>query len=218
MCGAIAGALTLSLAQEIRNHPPQVLYYLLSYNIGRIASYALVGALLGALGAGLAHAMHLGHSVLQTLAGVLLLGAGLYLGGWFPAFSRLEKAGVPLWRRIEPYGRRLLPVRTPVQALVFGMVWGWLPCGLVYVGLAWAATSGGAWRGAWVMACFGLGTLPAMAGAGLITGWLLAWVRRPAMRRMTALVIIVFALMTLWMLLMGSAPHVRIDPYILSHT
>ena len=54
---------------------------------------------------------------------------GLYLAGWLTVLSRLEQAGGALWRRIEPLGRRFFPVRTPLQALGIGLVWGWLPCG-----------------------------------------------------------------------------------------
>ena len=63
----------------------------------------------------------------------------------------------------------MLPIQTPLAALPLGMVWGWLPCGLVYSALALAVASGGPVQGALVMLLFGLGTLPSMLAAGLLT-------------------------------------------------
>ncbi|CAK0765331.1 DsbD_2 domain-containing protein [Gammaproteobacteria bacterium] len=198
MCGAIAGTLVFSLEREIRTDHRRLLPYLLAYNLGRIASYSIVGAAFGAFGASLAKLIPNGHHLLQVMAAVLMVGTGIYLGGWFPAFAHIEALGIPLWRRIEPYGRHLLPVRSLTQALLFGVIWGWLPCGLVYTGLVWAVAADGAVRGALLMACFGLGTLPAVASVGLVAGWLLECARRPSMKRIVAAIVILLALLILW--------------------
>jgi hypothetical protein len=95
--------------------------------------------------------------------------AGLYIGGWFPRFAYIEKAGSRLWKLIEPFGRKLIPVKTRFQAFSFGIVWGWLPCGLVYTALALAATAGDIPRSGVTMLAFGLGTLPAVMGFGIMT-------------------------------------------------
>ena len=72
-----------------------------------------------------------------------MAGAGLYIAGWFPGFAYISKDfGAKFWRIIEPLGQRLIPVSTLPQALFFGMIWGWLPCGLVYMALALATTTG----------------------------------------------------------------------------
>jgi sulfite exporter TauE/SafE len=52
------------------------------------------------------------------------------------------------------------------------MVWGWLPCGLVYAALALAANTGDAGNSALTMLAFGLGTLPAVMGVGIMTNLL----------------------------------------------
>ena len=75
---------------------------------------------------------------LAIVAGLFMVALGLYLGGWWFGLSRLEEAGGRIWRRIEPLGRRFLPVTTPYRAFALGLVWGWLPCGLVYSVLIWA--------------------------------------------------------------------------------
>jgi sulfite exporter TauE/SafE len=93
--------------------------YLLAYNGGRIISYMVAGALAGGVGAWATHLLpvHRAQLGLQLLAGLFMILLGLYLAGWQTVLGRLERAGGVLWRRIEPLGRRWLPVRTPAQAL-----------------------------------------------------------------------------------------------------
>lgn len=200
MCGGIIGALSLSLPPAVRARRSRLFGYTLTYSLGRIASYALAGALLGGLGGGLFGLLspEFGHTLLRTVAALLLIGMGLYLAGWFPKFARLEKIGTPLWRRLEPLGQRLLPVRTPFAALGFGLVWGWLPCGLVYSTLLWSASSGSAGLGALYMVAFGLGTLPAVVTTGMLAGWITRLTRSPAARSAIGLSLVLFGLASLW--------------------
>ncbi len=182
MCGSIIGSLTLSLRREIRDQKSSLTPFVLCYNLGRITSYSLGGLLAGmaehvlSLPFGEGH----GHRILQIISALIMAGAGMHLAGWFPRFAYIEKAGVLIWRRIEPYGRRLIPVETLPKAFTFGMVWGWLPCGLVYTALALAATTGGALQGTLTMMAFGLGTVPAAVGIGIMTSWM---IRLSNMRR-----------------------------------
>jgi len=115
-------------------------------------------------------ALHQSRLALQMLAGLFLLALGLYLGGWWFGLLRLERGGALLWRHIEPLGRRLLPVRSPLQALALGALWGWLPCGLVYSVLIWSISTGSAVHGGLLMLSFGVGTLPLLTGLGLSAG------------------------------------------------
>jgi hypothetical protein len=80
--------------------------------------------------------------------------------------TTLERAGLVLWRRLHPLTRHLLPADTLPRALGLGLLWGWLPCGLVYGILATALLSGNALDGAAIMAAFGLGTVPNLLLAG----------------------------------------------------
>lgn len=199
MCGGIIGALSLSAPASLRRHRWRQAAFVLLYNLGRTLSYALAGALVGWLGdsllAGLAGPQ--GHRLLQIASALMLLALGLYLAGWFPQLARIERLGVPLWRRIEPLGRRMLPVRHPGQAFVYGMLWGWLPCGMVYTLLAWSATVGGAVEGALTMAAFGLGTLPAMLAGGLAAQQLVRLARSPRTRRVAGVMVGLSAVATL---------------------
>ncbi len=111
MCGGIVGALSLSLPESVRRARHRQILFITLYNLGRIGSYALAGALAGGLGAELLQRIspEYGHTVLRYLSAFLLIAIGLYLAGWLPQVARLESVGIPLWRRLEPLGRRLLP-------------------------------------------------------------------------------------------------------------
>ncbi len=213
MCGGIAGALSSGLAPEVRERSGSTLACQLGYNVGRIASYVLAGALVGLLGHLFATAtgMEAARVLLQGLAGLFMLLLGLYLTGWWPLLARLETLGGHMWRHVEPLGRRLLPIRSPLAALPLGMVWGWLPCGLVYSALALAVASGGAGPGALVMLLFGLGTLPSMLAAGLLTARMRS-LTRPGLRVAAGVLVLLLGVASLATLAMratggGHAGH-----------
>lgn len=197
MCGGIIGALTFSLPEEIRNSRKRLIPYITAYNFGRLTSYSLAGALAGGLAGNLAVlSPAYGHLVLQLFASVLMIGMGLYIAGWFPALVKIEHIGKPIWKKLEPISQKLIPVKTPVHAYLFGLVWGWLPCGLVYTALIWSTTAGSAKDGALLMLAFGMGTLPAVMIAGILTGWLTRLIRASYIRPLVGLTIIIIALGT----------------------
>ena len=199
MCGGIVGALALGLPQEVR-HSARMLPYLLAYNLARIASYTLAGALLGGVGYLAAHWSGLRHAQLglQLLAALFMIALGLYLAGWWLGLGRLERAGGRIWRHIEPLGRRFLPVRTPAQAFSLGLLWGWLPCGLVYSVLVWSISRGDAIAGALLMLSFGLGTLPTLLLMGVAATRLSAFVRHTWVRRVAGLLVMSFGVLSLY--------------------
>jgi uncharacterized protein len=196
MCGSIIGSLTLSLSPEIRQNKAALFSFVLNYNIGRITSYTLAGALIGLLETLLSipFAHEQGHRVLQLLSAAVMAGAGLYIAGLFPRFAYIEKIGSKFWKKIEPFGRKLIPVKTRFHALLFGMVWGWLPCGLVYAALALAATTGDSVRSSFTMLAFGLGTLPAVIGVGIMTATLTRLSRMKHFKILVGLFMITLAL------------------------
>jgi len=196
MCGSIIGTLTLSLSPEIRNKKKLLLPFVFNYNFGRIFSYTFAGAIAGFLHSiAMIHMAESGHRLLQILSAIIMASAGLYIAGWFPRFAYIEKVGVYLWKVIEPYGRKLIPVKNLSQAFVFGMVWGWLPCGLVYAALALAATTADAKISALTMLFFGLGTLPAVMSVGIMTGLLTRLSRMRRFKQAIGLFMIVLALL-----------------------
>lgn len=205
MCGGIVSALTLGLPPT-PGHPLRTrLPFLLAYNLGRIISYVTAGTLAGGVGAWAAHLMSVHHAQLglQVIAGLFMILLGLYLAGWPGMLSRLERVGGVLWRRVEPLGRRLLPVRTLSQALGMGLVWGWLPCGLVYSVLVWAVGAGGAREGGLLLLSFGLGTLPTLLAMGTVAATLAGFVRRQSVRATAGILVILFGIYEIVLVIKG---------------
>ena len=199
MCGGIVGALSGAVhAGGVPERTPWSL--LVAYNAGRIASYTLAGMLAGWLGS-TALSLFAPERVVEvglTLSGLFLLAFGLYVSNWWQGLTVLERVGAPIWRHIEPWGRSLLPVRNPGQALVLGALWGWLPCGLVYATLVWSLAIADPLRGGALMAAFGLGTLPMLLTMGTAATAFLKFTRRPYIRKTAGSVIIVMGLLTLF--------------------
>jgi len=200
MCGGIIGALSLSLPEEIRNNKARLFTFVLSYNIGRITSYSIAGLIAGAVGTGVLQSAGFdqGHSVLKYIGVSMMVAIGLYLTGWLPQLASVEKIGIPVWKRLEPLGRKLVPVVSLPRALAYGLVWGWLPCGLVYFVLIWALTAGDAINGALTMLAFGLGTLPTLIAAGFMTSWITRFARSARARQVVGLLIIAMAIGSLF--------------------
>jgi sulfite exporter TauE/SafE len=201
MCGGIVGLLTMNLSLEVRHSFGRLIPYLLTYNIGRISSYMIAGILAGFLGEQFSNWLPLENPriVAMWVAGFFMIALGLYIGAWWQFLSYFEKAGNLLWRKIEPIGQRFLPVKHPLQALGLGLIWGWLPCGLVYAILFFALASGSAWHGGLLMLAFGLGTLPMLLTMGATAQWLTRFAQKIIVRRIAGTMVILFGLMILFM-------------------
>ncbi|MGB5735474.1 MAG: sulfite exporter TauE/SafE family protein, partial [Thiohalocapsa sp.] len=169
---------------------------------GRIVGYSIVGALMGGLGALLMQsgALQWAQRGLYALAALFMIALGLYLGGWWRGLAYVERAGAVLWRRLEPLGRRLLPIRCWWQAFGVGLIWAWLPCGLVYSVLILALSAGGPMQGAVLMLAFGLGTLPNLLGIGLLAGAAARYAEQVWLRSVAGVLVIGFGLYALWQL------------------
>ena len=200
MCGGIVGALTFGLPADVRQSPSKVFPYLIAYNLARIGSYVLAGALMGGLGwlAASLVALNAAQQVLQVIAGLFMVLLGLYLAGWWSGLARVEQAGSVIWRRIEPFARTLLPVKSLRHALMLGFVWGWLPCGLVYSVLIWALASGSPAQGALLLLGFGLGTLPNLMLMGVFAAQLGRFLRKPWVRGVAGGMVLLFGIYTIF--------------------
>lgn len=184
------GALSMAIPPKAQGQRWRLL---LSYNLGRVMSYTLMGVIAGAL----AGTLTSGSLVLRLVAGLLLIAMGLYLADWWRGLTWLERGGRYIWRYIQPFGKKLMPVTRAPQALLLGALWGWLPCGLVYTALAYALSQGGPLPSGGVMFAFGLGTLPAVMAAGVAAERLTRLLRRRLLRQAMALLIIIFGVWTL---------------------
>ena len=168
MCGGLATALGTQRHGTHRAGP-------LLYQLGRVTSYGVAGAIVGSLGAvaGFAFEASQWSEVLRLCTAVIVVLIGLNIalgsrlrGSWLRA---PERWGALVWRRVAPLASRL-PARPALRAVTLGLLWGWLPCGLVYSVLLVAAFAGSAWAGGATMMAFGLGTLPAMLGLSYASG------------------------------------------------
>jgi len=196
MCGGIVGALSSGLPQSAQA-PRFLISHHLTYNAGRIISYMLAGAAAGFIGSQLSM-MSLGTIVPigRLIAGLFMIALGFYLAGWWQAIAGVEKLGLHIWKHIRPLGQQLLPANTPLRAFGLGLVWGWLPCGLVYSTLALSMMSAQPGQGALVMLGFGLGTLPALLAMGSVAETFLKLLRQPIPRTIAGICVVCFGVYT----------------------
>ncbi|HYQ73235.1 MAG TPA: sulfite exporter TauE/SafE family protein [Gammaproteobacteria bacterium] len=205
MCGGIVGALSSGLDGQVRESRLRYLGAQLAYNAGRIGSYALAGLLVGAFAGQVGKTGVLeGMPVGRYLAAAVMILLGVYLAGWWHTLLWLEKAGARLWKYLEPLGRRWLPVRHAGQAFLLGLVWGWLPCGMVYAALAMALAAGSAGGGVATMLAFGLGTLPTLLTIGLAYHALRRFLQDPRVRTGAGILVILLGFL---MLFAGTGEH-----------
>ncbi len=159
----------------------------LAFNTGRIASYTVAGAMAGGAGGLVGQAWIIGASfdvraAMYVFAHLMMVLTGLYVMGLPQLLAPLERAGGAIWRHISQYSRHFLPMNTLPRAAMFGALWGWIPCGLVYAMLLTSIGAGGAAAGAATMLAFGIGTLPAMLMAGWSIGGVGRWTRDARLR------------------------------------
>ena len=164
MCGGIAGALAMRRPQAAFGTK---VGYALAYNLSRITSYAVAGALAGLLGRTLLNAVDVKPMSIafRVVAGAIMIAAAAQLMFGWRLLGPLESAGSGLWRRIAPWAGRQGQSGGLGGAIGLGLAWGWLPCGMTYSMLLLAATTASVTTGAAVMLAFGLGTLPSMVTA-----------------------------------------------------
>lgn len=191
MCGGIVGAISLTPAAKAGTKNWR---YHLAYNAGRIASYTLAGGLAGMVGAGgqaLGGALPI-QQILYLLANLMLLSLGLHLAGMWHGILQLERGGAIIWRSLQPYTQRVMGMNSSAGIFMLGVLWGWLPCGLVYSVLFTALMSGSALQGALLMLAFGLGTLPNLLAMGLFASKLKPFLKRAPVRVIAGLLVAAF--------------------------
>ena len=141
----------------------------LKFNFGRILTYSLLGVLFATVGH---HLIHLSDSrtilsYFRYFSALLIALIGFkYLFG-FQLIDQLEKGGYKIWSWLK-VKLNLNHYLSSASVIPLGMVWGLLPCGLIYTMLISASSAGTIWGGALIMFAFGLGTLPAMLSVSSI--------------------------------------------------
>jgi hypothetical protein len=192
MCGGVIGALTMAVdARDSRRR----LHLIAAYNIGRITSYVLIAVLFYLLVDKLENYFAL--SVMRNVAGLLLIAMGLYIANWWRGLIYLEKLGAYLWRWIQPLSKSLVPVKTIWHALLLGLIWGWLPCGLIYSALVYSAAATSVAQAALIMFGFALGTLPAVLLGSFMAERFITFIKAKNVRIVMALLMIMFGVWTI---------------------
>lgn len=198
MCGGLAGALSMrsrSVAPAGTAWRDASLYH-----IGRVGGYATAGALFGLFGATLQSAVNL--PLLATsarlAAGLLVILVAVRVLFGLNALAGIERLGARFWKLVQPLAKQAASSPGSGRSLLLGLLWGWLPCGLVYSVLLLAALTGSAARGAGIMLAFGLGTMPAMLTSSACAARLSDWTRRRATRQLGGALLLIFGVWMAW--------------------
>ena len=165
MCGAIASSLMFAFAPG--EDEAERLRALMAAHAGRVLMYVVGGAALGAVGSTLYGAFdHAGAFLVMRWAAAVALGwIGLSVAGFAPSLAIVDRVTAPIAGRLR--FASAAHASGGAGAFASGLIWGLLPCGMVYGALFYAMLTGDAWRGASVMAGFGLGTLPSVTAVAL---------------------------------------------------
>ncbi len=158
-CVGMCGPLALAIQSTRNNSGWASLLSSVTYNSGRTLGYMLLGLIFGVLGSFLAMAgLQKGLSI---GLGIVLVFVFLFTANpdqWIGKIPSLQK----FYTFIQIKLMSLLKKTEKVPTIALGIMNGFLPCGLVYVGLAGAISLSNVWGSMGFMMFFGLGTFPAM--------------------------------------------------------
>ncbi|HEY5512910.1 MAG TPA: sulfite exporter TauE/SafE family protein [Geomonas sp.] len=194
MCGGIVAALAMTGAGQSFGSRLQ---FQLCYNLGRVSTYTLLGALAGLIGSSL------DLMALRSVSSWFFIGANLFviavglssaLGLNALNLSSLEGRGA---RFFAAPVRRAISSKSALAFFPLGLALGFLPCGLVYAPLMVAAASGGPGLGAATMAALGLGTFPVLLLLGTASS-AISGALRSAMLRAAGLAVALMGAAGLW--------------------
>lgn len=136
MCGGIVAAFGISMKNL---SPARRKILITTYHIGRLISYMTLGIIASILGSQVIAPFLTDNALPRILLGGAMIFAALLMLG-LPLLNRLEKLGLGLWNRLAPIRQKVLPIDNIPKALGAGILWGFLPCGLVYGALVMAVS------------------------------------------------------------------------------
>ncbi|USZ15262.1 sulfite exporter TauE/SafE family protein [Moraxella sp. FZFQ2102] len=194
MCGGIVAAFSLSMQSQ---SPAKKALLMAGYHLGRLGSYLILGVIASLLGQEiLSPLMANGNFPKYLLGGALVFAALLMLG--VPVLNRLEKAGLGLWNALAPIRTKVLPMDNLPKAVAAGLLWGFLPCGLVYgalgVALSLSADQQIGLSAAGFMVFFWLGTLPMLLATGSLIHWLRSKIANFHLRKFSGAILLISGL------------------------
>ncbi|MDO4450859.1 MAG: sulfite exporter TauE/SafE family protein [Moraxella sp.] len=196
MCGGIVAAFGISM----KNLNPQKRGILIaSYHVGRILSYMGLGLVATLVGETVLAPFITGNALPRIILGLAIIFASLLMLG-LPILNRLEKVGLGLWQALAPIRQKVLPMDSIPKALSAGLLWGLLPCGMVYGALVMAVSISATsepMMGVLFMAMFGLGTIPMLALTGATLSWLQQKVKAFNLRRFSGAIMLISGILVM---------------------
>jgi uncharacterized protein len=204
MCGGFLAAFSARDAGAATPAPllpaATVLGREIAYHGGRVATYMILGAAFGTAGALAMNAVALAplQRMFYFAANLILvlLGLSLVVQSWRTPL--LQSAGARLFGAVLPAVKPLLHRPGTTGRIMLGLVWGLVPCALVYSVLPLALFAGGPVQGAMVMLAFGIGTMPNLLALGMLVRRSRRFLDAKALRGVAATILIAFGLLGLW--------------------
>lgn len=190
MCGGIVSAFGLSM-QSLSSAQKNTL--MLTYHFGRLLSYAILGVIASLIGTALLAPLMVGNSLPRILLGTVLAIIGLSMLG-LPLLNHLERLGMRLWQSMSSIRQKVFPINSIPKALAAGLLWGFLPCGLVYGALLMAVVGHDTLTGAVLMFVFGLGTIPMLVATQKTVGVLQKQIKTWRLRQLNGVILILSGL------------------------
>ncbi len=207
MCAGISGLFAVNAnVATLRHRLPMAI----AYNCGRVLTYVMLGIIVAGAGSLIIASRPGIAKPVLLVTGVVIILIGLQVAFNWRLLRPIERMGGVLWQKISPIAKYFVPVTSLPRALGLGLLWGWLPCGLVYSVLLVAATSTTPTGGGATMFAFGIGTMPAMVMTGVGAAKLSAITRRRRTRLGLGLLIVALGVLTIIMPVtawLSPAPH-----------
>lgn len=202
MCGGIVTAFGLSM-QHVSDSKKNGL--ILTYHLGRLISYSLLGLIASVVGVAIFQSI-MSNSAPRIVLGAVLVLIGLAMLG-LPLFNQLEKVGMRFWQSLAPLRKKVFPIDTFGKALFAGLLWGFLPCGLVYGALMMAIAGNNIATGAALMFVFGLGTMPMLIATQKTVGMLQSSIKNFRLRQINGVIMMLSGLAVIFIPMMMHHNH-----------
>lgn len=203
MCGGLVTAFGLSMKDV---SPAKRRALVVTYHLGRLTSYAFLGLIAGLIGTTVLEPLMSGNNMPRILLGLVLAFVGVTMLG-APFLSKLERFGMRFWQYLSPLRQKVFPLNTFPRALTAGLLWGFLPCGLVYGALLIAVVAHNPLSGAALMFVFGLGTVPMLVATHETVGWLRDKIGRFRLRQLNGVMMVVSGLAVVFVPIAMSNMH-----------
>ncbi|MGP4787555.1 sulfite exporter TauE/SafE family protein [Psychrobacter sp. 1Y11] len=203
MCGGLVAAFSLSMKDV---SPAKRRALIATYHFGRLTSYAVLGLVAGLIGTTVLAPLMMGNSMPRILLGLVLVFVGATMLG-LPFLTKLERVGMRFWQFLSPIRQKVFPLNTYPRALAAGLLWGYLPCGLVYGALLIAVVAHDPLSGAALMFVFGLGTIPMLVATHETVSWLRSQIGRLRLRQFNGAIMVLSGLAVVFVPIVMASMH-----------